>query len=122
MHLLAGSNTGKKKRVIFDRCHPTESERVEWYDIVGSPSRDVIGLVYFAASVDTCIERVTRRTNHETIPEGKGEIIIVCVAKTLQAPTDAERCKVFVIVEVVRTYDESNSLLYRWGVDDLPLD
>lgn len=117
---LAGSNTGKKKRVILDRCHPTESERREWYDVVGSPSRDDIALVYFAASVDTCIERVKRRTNHETIPEGKGERIVRCVAKTLQAPTDEEKCKVFGIVEVVRTFEESNALLYRWGVNDLP--
>ena len=118
--LLAGSNTNKKKHVILDQCHPTESERLEWYGIVGMPSKDDIALVYFAASVDTCIERVNGQRNHETIPEGKGERIIRCIAKTLKAPTDEEKCKIFGIVEVVRTFEESNALLHRWGVDDLP--
>jgi hypothetical protein len=48
----------------------------------------------------------------------KGSLVV----KTLKAPTDEEKCKIFSIVEVVRTFEESNALQHRWGVDDLPQD
>ena len=113
---LAGM-VSKKNRVILDRCNATVVERQEWHGIVGSQPKGDTALVYFAANVDTCIERVKNRAAHETIPEGTGERIVKCVAKTLEAPSSQDE-SLFGTLEIVNTFQESNALLYRWGVDD----
>lgn len=112
---LAGK-ASKKSKVIVDRCHPTASERQEWHDILGSPSKGECALVYFAAPVEKCIDRVQRRISHETIPYGKGERIVQCVAKTLQEPCESDE-RLFGTIEIVKTFEESDALLYKWGVD-----
>jgi gluconate kinase len=106
-----------KNRIILDRCNPTEAERHEWHNIVGSPSKGDCVLVYFAANDDTCTERVKNRTNHETIPEGRGERIVKSVANILEPPSNRDR-NLFGTIEIVHNFEESNALLHKWGVDD----
>jgi len=115
--IALASKVGRKNRVILDRCHPTAAERQEWHSILGSPQKRDIALVYFAADANTCIERVKNRTSHETIPEGRGEKIVKCVAKMLAPPSNEEE-SLFGTIKVVNTFEESDALLHRWGVDN----
>lgn len=112
---LAGK-ANKKNRVIVDRCHPTASERQEWHQTLGAPSKGDVALVYFAADAETCIERAKNRTNHETIPAGKGERIVRCVAKLMEPPSKQDE-QIFGTIEIVKSFEEANALLRKWGVD-----
>lgn len=114
---LAGQ-ARRGKRIIIDRCNPTEAERSEWLKTMHEPSKEEAALVYFSATSEECIGRVQGRKNHETIPEGKGEKAVSTVAKQLEAPTENEYKK-FGVVEIVSSFQESNELLQRWGVDGL---
>lgn len=114
--IALASKASRRNRVILDRCHPTAAERQEWHDTLGSPPKGDVGLVYFAANAETCIERAKRRPNHESIPHGTGERIVRCVDKMLEAPSSNDE-RLFGTIEIVSTFEESNALLHKWGVD-----
>jgi gluconate kinase len=100
--------------MILDRCNPTESDRFEWLDKMHSPPRGEVALVYFAADVEICISRVEERTNHETIPQGRGCRIVAEMAETLEPPTPSET-KRFGSIHVVHTFDDARELLLSLG-------
>mmetsp|Transcript_18669 Transcript_18669/g.31897 ORF Transcript_18669/g.31897 Transcript_18669/m.31897 type:complete len:167 (-) Transcript_18669:66-566(-) len=114
----ASSGANRRNRLLVDRVHPTVADRQEWVEVLHSPPKGEIGLVYFAASADECTERVQRRLCHPTIPHGRGERIVQQIDRILEAPTQDERKNVFGMVEVVRSFEESNALLHKWtGVE-----
>jgi len=113
---LAG-RASRHNRVIIDRCNLSKKERDEWVQIMHSPPKGEIALVHFSADCETCVSRAQARTDHETIPFGRGERIIQKLSKNVEAPTEEERRKVYGVVEFVHSFDESNDLLRRWGID-----
>merc|ERR1712154_178489 len=106
----------KDHRVVLDRCNITESERSEWLDILHSPPKGDVALVYFAANAETCTERVMNREGHETIPRGRGGRIVADMSRRLEPPSAQER-KRFGSVHVLQTFEDAESLLHQWGAD-----
>lgn len=72
---LAGS-LSKYRRVRIDICKLTESERVDWIDILHSPADNEAVLIYFANDISIFILQVVDRNRHETIPQGRGGRIV----------------------------------------------
>lgn len=105
----------RKTRVVVDRCHPTVKERQEWLDVLHSPSKADVALVYFAASEQECCERVQNRWNHPTIPAGKGVGIVKRVAAMMEPPTALEKEIVYKSVDIVETFEDAQRLLAKWG-------
>eukprot|EP00594_Rhizosolenia_setigera_P012520 CAMPEP_0178964414 /NCGR_PEP_ID=MMETSP0789-20121207/15655_1 /TAXON_ID=3005 /ORGANISM="Rhizosolenia setigera, Strain CCMP 1694" /LENGTH=690 /DNA_ID=CAMNT_0020649169 /DNA_START=15 /DNA_END=2087 /DNA_ORIENTATION=+ len=113
---LAGKSAGMKNlRVVLDRCNTTEKEREEWVNILKSPGKSQIALVYFVTDKETCIERAQKRVGHETIPEGRGRRIIEDMSKRIEPPTENERKNLFRSVDIVHTYEDSRAVLRKWG-------
>merc|ERR1712113_924183 len=109
------SKASRKTRVVIDRCHPTLKERQEWLDVLHSPSKADVALVYFAASEQECCERVQNRWNHPTIPAGKGVGIVKRVAAMMEPPTALEKEIVYKSVDIVETFEDAQRLLAKWG-------
>ena len=78
-----------------------------------APPRDDVACVYFEADVDACIARVAAREDHPTIPRGHGEGIVRSFAARLEPPTVNEG--LYARVEVVRSREDAEALLRRWG-------
>jgi len=109
---LAGKS--KNRRVILDRCNVTESERARWLDLMHSPSKGETALIFFSADTDTCIGRVQNRTDHETIPHGRGHRIVSEMAKRLEPPTAEEKQR-FGSIHMVHTFEDADELLHSFG-------
>lgn len=114
--VAVAGKVGRSNRIILDRCNLVEAERSEWLRILHNPPPGEVTLVHFAAPAETCVERAMNRVGHETIPHGRGERIILGLASRVEVPTQREKRDVFGTVEVVRTFQESDALLRRWGV------
>lgn len=110
------SRASRQKRVIVDRCHPTEADRREWWQVMHSPNKADVALVYFAADASECTGRVLNRLNHPGIPAGRGAGIVKRVSEMLEPPTSNEKINVFGVVETVASFEESHMLLRKWGV------
>ena len=78
-----------------------------------APPRDDVACVYFDADVDACIARVAAREDHPTIPRGHGDEIVRSFAAHLELPTVDEG--LYARVEVVRSREDADALLRRWG-------
>ncbi len=109
------STNAKSHRIIVDRCNPLECDRNEWVNLLNNPPKSQLALIYFAGSVEGCIERAKNRVGHETIPEGRGERIIRDVARKLESPTANERKNVFGRVFEIETFDQCDDILRMWG-------
>ena len=77
-----------------------------------------VACVYFEADVDACIARVAAREDHPTIPRGHGEGIVRSFAECLEPPTVDEG--LYARVEVVRSHEDAEALLRRWGAYEVP--
>lgn len=104
----AGKDTSK--RVILDRCNEVQADRRYLMELAFSPKPAV--LVHFAVDAEVCESRVAARTNHPTIPYGGGRGAVRSKAAALELPTVQES---FDEIIVVRTFEEANNLLSRWG-------
>jgi bifunctional polynucleotide phosphatase/kinase len=107
----------RAKRIIIDRCHPTEAERHQWFDAIHSPPKGEVALVHFSASAEECITRVVNRFGHPNVPANGGAYIVQQVAARLEPPTAHEMAHVFGTVETVASFAESQALLRKWGID-----
>jgi len=103
-----------KVRLVVDRCNVTCAERREWLDNLGQPAKKDVVCVFFDVSSEDCKRRAAGRTNHPTIREGGGARIIDEIARKLEVPTEKEG---FSAVVVVRTHEEVDTLLRRYGVE-----
>lgn len=101
-------------RIILDRCNPTASERARWLELMHAPPKGELALVYFSADAETCIHRVQGRTNHETIPHGRGKRIVTEMQAKLEPPTPLER-KRYGSVHVVHTFHDAEEVLRSLG-------
>lgn len=110
---LAGSKS-KSNRILLDRCNITAAERNRWLEIMHSPPKGDISLVYFSASAETCTYRVNNRENHETIPKGRGGKIVAGMSQKIEPPTMGEK-KRFGSIHIVETFEEAESILRLWG-------
>mmetsp|Transcript_11344 Transcript_11344/g.16550 ORF Transcript_11344/g.16550 Transcript_11344/m.16550 type:complete len:123 (+) Transcript_11344:1-369(+) len=114
---LAGIRAKSKgHRVVLDRCNATASERLHWLDIMHSPPKGEVALVYFAADAEACTERVMNREDHETIPRGRGGRIVADMSRRLEPPSAQEKNR-FGSVHVLHTYEDVESLLHLWGAE-----
>lgn len=112
---LAGSRgNSKSHRIVLDRCNIFESERSSWLEIMHSPPKGDLSLVYFAASADTCKTRVVSRKDHETIPKGRGQRIVEKMSQEIEPPTASEK-KRFGSVHILETFEDAEHLLHLWG-------
>jgi len=116
---VAAGARRRTKSVIVDRCNLTANERREWLNCMHNPPKGEAALVYFAAPTDVCVDRVQGRTDHPTIRHGKRAMIVPQLAAKLEPPTDLETRTVFGTVETVKSFDESDALLRKWGVNQL---
>ena len=113
--LQLASKASRRNRMLIDRCHATEQERLRWWQAMGSPPKRHVALVYFCATADECAERVMGRTDHPTIPNNaRGAAIVRSIL--LEPPTRAER-QIFGTIEAVATLAEATELLQKWGAD-----
>ena len=92
-----GGSSASPCRLIVDRCHVTSADRADLLELLrgevaslkqptGRSQRSSPTVVYFATSVAACVERVSGRTDHPTIPYGKGRPAIESMAKALELP------------------------------------
>eukprot|EP01012_Entosiphon_sulcatum_P031287 TRINITY_DN3924_c0_g1_i2.p1 TRINITY_DN3924_c0_g1~~TRINITY_DN3924_c0_g1_i2.p1 ORF type:complete len:1006 (-),score=130.86 TRINITY_DN3924_c0_g1_i2:8-3025(-) len=113
-------NAAKKAscRVILDRCNVDAADRKQWLELAFRPKSSCA--IFFDLPTDECKARVQRRTDHPTIPHGRGGVIVDGFAKRLEPPTLKEG---FAEVYCVRSFAEADSLLRsRFGVEpDLSL-
>mmetsp|Transcript_59951 Transcript_59951/g.130029 ORF Transcript_59951/g.130029 Transcript_59951/m.130029 type:complete len:1381 (-) Transcript_59951:223-4365(-) len=100
-----------RAQLVVDRCHVSRAERQEWLDILAPAGQ--VTCIFFDCAAAVCKSRVALRTDHPTIRAGGGGRIIDEQAKRLEAPAKEEG---FAAVEVVRSLDEAQSLLRRFGV------
>uniref|UniRef100_A0A7S0RF48 Uncharacterized protein n=1 Tax=Chlamydomonas leiostraca TaxID=1034604 RepID=A0A7S0RF48_9CHLO len=117
---LALRDAHRGARPILDRCNATAADRREWMDLALLSKRDKgIWAVFFDVAPDECAARVAARTNHPTIPQGRGAKAVESFAKLMQPPTREEG---FERVITVRSYEEANALLTSLGAapPDLP--
>lgn len=103
----------KGRHVILDRCNATANERRQWLDLglIGKRDKGVVA-VFFNVSAPECKVRVAARTDHPTIPQGRGGRAVDSFAKMLQPPTKQEG---FDRVYEVATFEDANALLMQWG-------
>jgi len=102
-----------RARLVIDRCNPTKADRKEWLDaLCGPPAREVT-CVFFDKPVEDCKQRAASRIGHPTIKTGGGARIIESIVKVIEVPTTDEG---FGAVERIRSFEESNALLARYGV------
>jgi hypothetical protein len=110
---LKGKGNSGGNRCIMDMCNVTIADRKTWIATSMINIKEA-GVVYFATSVDDCVERAAKRKGHPTgdlFVKGGGRAM-ASHAQKLQVPTTAEG---FGSVTTVNGWDEMNSLLSRWG-------
>jgi len=87
---------------------------VRWLELMHSPSKGEVSLIYFSANSEVCTSRVENRKGHETIPYGCGRRIVSEMAKKLEPPTTVEKNR-FGSVHVVATFEDADKLLRFFG-------
>eukprot|EP00775_Hariotina_reticulata_P007222 gene7222-7435_t len=114
---------GSSCRVVLDRCNATAQDRAEWLDLAllcsnkqGKVMKGVWA-VHFDVPSETCTARVMARTNHPTIPQGRGRRAVQSFASVLQPPSKQEG---FERAITVRTRQEVDQLLILLGASPLP--
>ena len=100
---------GSKCRILIDRCNVSKQDRQEWLDLMMRPD---CTCVFFDVDKEVCKERVAGRSDHPTIPMGKGAKIVESFAKRLERPEVGEG---FRSVVVVRRFEEGETLGKSWG-------
>ena len=114
---LVGRSAGRR-RLVLDRCNVSAAERREWVrGLMHAPQPNDVACVYFEADVDACIARVAAHEDHPTIPRGHGEGIVRSFASRLEPPTVDEG--LYARVEVVRSREDADALLRRWGAYEI---
>jgi len=123
-----GGGATTRHGVLVDRCNVRTTDRKRVLELAqpllphGSSSPVAL---YFAADAATCIERVAKRTDHPSIPYGRGRPAVDSMAKALEVPAppkaasgvdapgvfDAEGLRWITL----RTAEEVNALLISWG-------
>jgi hypothetical protein len=102
-----------KQHVIVDRCNVEPADRQAMLQLAFAPSNAFA--VFFDMDTAGCQQRVSGRTDHPTIPFGRGNAIVESFAKRLVPPTISEGFKEVI---VIREFDQVESLLRRWGVQE----
>ena len=102
----------RNAHIILDRCNAEAQDRKDWLALAWKPKGAVA--VFFDVPAALCRERVARRRDHPTIPEGMGGRIVESFAKKLQRPQVSEGFKE---VHVVSSAEDCARLLAtRFGV------
>ncbi|KXZ40803.1 hypothetical protein GPECTOR_2295g1219 [Gonium pectorale] len=116
--LLRDPPAGSRRRpVVLDRCSPDAADRRSWLDLalIGRRDKGIVA-VFFDVDAATCKQRVAARTDHPTIPHGRGRRIVDSFAARLQLPTAVEG---FERVYTLRSTDDAEALLTAWGAGGL---
>jgi predicted kinase len=103
-----------KTHLVVDRCNSTKAERSEVLDMLGHPLPKDIVCIFFDFPASECKRRAAERENHPTIRKGGGARIIDAQAKQFESPEVAEG---FGSVEFVRSFDDADRLLRKYGVN-----
>ena len=94
--------------MLLDRSNATASERTRWLDLMlYSPPKSDVSLIYFSANIEVCTSRVEDRTEHETLPQGRGRRIVSEMANRLEPPTAARKKAIRLMIHVVYTFDDA---------------
>jgi atypical dual specificity phosphatase len=100
------------KKVILDRCNELKADRKHFLELAFHPTPAVC--VYFDMSAADCEARVAARTDHPTIPYGRGRGAVRSKSESFQAPTEDEG---FQEIIKVRDFNDANHLLALWGAE-----
>lgn len=106
---------GENAGIVVDCTNVTTKHRREWYDVMHLPPKGQCALIFVQQDMEKCIRRVSARTNHPSIPFGRGDPIVKGFAKRLEPPTDEER-KLFGMVRTVESQEDIERLLAVWGL------
>lgn len=98
------------KKVIFDRCNELKVDRRQFLELAFNPTPSVC--VHFDVSPAECEARVAARTDHPTIPYGRGRGAVRSKHESFQVPTEDEG---FQEIITVRDFSDANHLLSLWG-------
>ena len=102
-------------RIVLDRCNVDAVDRRQLVELAMLPAAARVVCVFFTgASARECEDRVASRTAHPTIPYGGGRSAVQSMAKLLVPPTTAREAWLDEVIEV-RSFEEANALLARWG-------
>lgn len=110
MEEAVGAAVKAGKRLVIDRCNVRSEDRKRILELAMQPRGAVA--VHLTTPPDVCIGRVAQRTDHPTIPYGRGKPAVLSMAKALEPPRTAEG---FAEVRTVGGEDELAALLRSWG-------
>ncbi|CAN8074735.1 unnamed protein product [Agarophyton chilense] len=101
-HLRDGLN------VIIDRCNFDKSQRKHWIDMAKARG-SACGVVVFATPLETCVQRVRTRQNHETLTgEENDENVVKFIAEQFVFP---DRTEGFTFCRVIRGEADAERVL-----------
>ncbi|GIL69057.1 hypothetical protein Vretimale_17378 [Volvox reticuliferus] len=102
-----------KPHVVLDRCSPDMADRKEWLKLamVGKRDKGIVA-VFFDVDPAICKARVAARTDHPTIPQGRGGRVVDSFLTRLQPPSTNEG---FERVYIIRDPRDAAALLTSWG-------
>ncbi|KAJ3344716.1 hypothetical protein HDU91_000135 [Kappamyces sp. JEL0680] len=100
---------GAAHRLVVDRCNPTRQDRNLWRQLAGNPPS---ACIYFDASADRCIERISRRFNHPTVRSNSGPSVVKSFARQME-PVDVD--EPFDAIYVVSTFGQACRLVEQFG-------
>lgn len=99
-------------RLLIDRTNVKKNDRKKLLSLAFDPKGAVC--VHFDMSADECELRVSKRTDHPTIPYGGGRGAVRSHRKDFEVPTCAEG---FEEVLTISDFDEAAHLLTCWGAE-----
>ena len=103
------------KKIVCDRCNVSKLDRKQILELLFNPSPNKVAAVFFDVDELECAKRVTARMDHPKIRSKnlKGNMkIIKSFSSRLEEP---ERDEGFSAVYKVRSFQEANALLEKWG-------
>ena len=99
-------------RLVLDRCNGDPAERAYMRELAMLPMGARTACIFFDAPAAECERRAAARTDHPTIPYGRGGAAVRAMARGLVAPSAAEGWDEVVVVD---SFEASDALLRRWG-------
>eukprot|EP00746_Dinoflagellata_sp_MGD_P105183 gnl/MRDRNA2_/MRDRNA2_43740_c0_seq1.p1 gnl/MRDRNA2_/MRDRNA2_43740_c0~~gnl/MRDRNA2_/MRDRNA2_43740_c0_seq1.p1 ORF type:complete len:743 (+),score=141.05 gnl/MRDRNA2_/MRDRNA2_43740_c0_seq1:95-2323(+) len=99
-------------KVILDRCNELKADRKYFLELAFNPTPAVC--VYFDMNAAACEARVASRTDHPTIPYGRGRGAVRSKTANFQVPTDDEG---FQEIITLQDFSDANHLLSLWGAE-----
>lgn len=109
---------GENAGIVVDCTNVTAKHRSEWFCLMHDPPKEHCALVFVQRDVEKCIRSVSARTNHQSIPFGRGDTIVNGFSKRLEPPTDEEQ-KRFGMVRTLESHEDIERFLGIWGLSRL---